>query len=101
MFDIFFEILPIFYFLVFCVTFFLRLWAYKETNNKSPLYIGIGFGILALIFLLNIIPYNNVVFGITILMRIIAYLLVLYGVYNFGISLERIAGDNKQNKDLP
>lgn len=100
MIDIFFEILPIFYFLVFCVTFFLGLWAYKETNNLSPLYIGIGFGILALIFLLNLIPFNEIVFGITILMRIVAYLLVLYGVYHFGISLKRKADESKHDEEL-
>lgn len=96
--DIFFQILPIFYFLVFCVTFFLGLFTYKETNNQSPLFIGIGFGILAQIFLLNPIPFNNIVFSISILMRIFAYLLVLYGVYYFGISLKRKADDIIEDK---
>ncbi len=100
MINIFFDLLPIFYFLVSCVIFLLGLWAYKETNNESPRYIGIGFGLLALIFLLNLIPFNNVVFAITILIRIVAYLLVLYGVYHFGISIKKNADNKKQDEDI-
>jgi len=87
--DIFFRILPIFYFLLFCTIFFLGIWAYKETQNKSPLLIGIAFALFAVIFILNEIIFSTFIMGITILMRIVAYLLILYAVFNLGISYSK------------
>lgn len=86
---IFFTILPVFYFLLFSIIFALGLWAYKETQNKSPLLIGIAFVLFAIIFIINEIIFSPFIMGITILMRIVAYLLILYAVYNLGISYSK------------
>ena len=92
---IFFTILPVFYFLLFCIIFMLGIWAYKETQNKSPLLIGIAFALFAVIFILNEIIFSTFIMGITILMRIIAYLLILYAVFNLGISYSKKKNSNK------
>ncbi|MCD6329359.1 MAG: hypothetical protein J7M10_03245 [Candidatus Cloacimonetes bacterium] len=93
--DVFFDILPVFYFLIFCIIFVLGLWAYKETQNKSPLLIGIAFALFAVIFILNEIIFSTFIIGITILMRIVAYLLILYAVFNLGISYSKKKNDKK------
>ena len=101
MLDLFFRILPVFYFFLFSIIFMLGLWAYKETKNLSPLCIGIAFVLFALTIILNEISFSAFITGITILMRIIAYLLILYAVYNLGISygnkkhLEQTKKDDK------
>ena len=86
---IFFTILPVFYFFLFSIIFLLGLWAYKETQNNSPLLIGIAFVLFAIIFILNEISFSPFIMGVTILMRIVAYLLILYAVYNLGISYSK------------
>ena len=96
--DVFFTILPIFYLLLYIVIFLLGLWAYKETQNQSPLFIAIAFAIFTLIFLLNQLSFSSVIMGITILMRIIAYLMILYAVYNIGISYAK--KKNSNTKDI-
>jgi len=87
--DIFFTIIPVFYFFLFSIIFLLGLWAYKETQNNSPLCIGIAFALFAIIFILNEISFSSVIMGVSILMRIVAYLLILYAVYNLGISYSK------------
>ncbi|MBN2018042.1 MAG: hypothetical protein JW794_07950 [Candidatus Cloacimonetes bacterium] len=92
--DIFFALLPIFYLLLYIIIFLLGLWAYKETQNQSPLFIAIAFALFAVIFLLNEITFSTVIMGITILMRIVAYLFILYAVFNLGMSYSKKKNTN-------
>jgi len=75
----------------------LGLWAYKETQNNSPLCIGIAFVLFAIIFILNEISFSPFIMGISILMRIVAYLLILYAVYNLGITYSKKKNERNTN----
>ena len=68
--------------LILCVIILaLGIWAYSKKKSDVPLYIGTAFGIFAVSHLITIIGMAAVLNIFLIVIRLIAYLLVIFALY--------------------
>jgi dipeptide/tripeptide permease len=72
--DVFTLILSI----VICI---ISLLAYRENRSRMPLFVGIGFAILGLSYLITIISSTQSTTSLVLLIRMCAFITVLYAVY--------------------
>ena len=68
--------------LVLCVIILvLGIVGYKRSGDKSPLYIGIAFGLFGVSHLLTLIGLKEALTTFLIVIRTLAYLLVVFTLY--------------------
>jgi hypothetical protein len=68
--------------LVLCVVILaLGVWAYNKKKDEVPLYIGIAFGLFAVSHLLTLLGLAASLNILLIIVRLIAYLLVVFTLY--------------------
>jgi hypothetical protein len=68
--------------LILCVIILgLGIWAYNKKKGDVPLYIGIAFGLFAVSHLITIIGLATALTIFLIVIRLIAYLLVIFALY--------------------
>ena len=69
---------------ILCATIFvLGVWGYKNKGDTIPLYIGVAFGIFGLTHLLTLLGFREILTIVFIIIRTIAYLLVVFALYKF------------------
>ncbi|MDD5172202.1 MAG: hypothetical protein PHF60_04165 [Candidatus ainarchaeum sp.] len=56
-------------------------WSYKKSKDVVPLYIGLAFGIFAISHVITLAGMAESLSSALIVIRIIAYVLVLYALY--------------------
>jgi hypothetical protein len=72
--------------LILCVIILgLGIWAYSKKKGDVPLYIGIAFGLFAISHLITIIGMAAALTVFLIVIRLIAYLLVIFALYRIVI----------------
>jgi uncharacterized membrane protein YhfC len=59
----------------------MGIWAYVAVKSRSMLYVGTGFGLFALTHLLTLMGLAASMAMFILIVRILAYLLILYAVY--------------------
>ena len=59
----------------------LGIWAYNKKKDELPLYIGIAFGLFAFSHLLTLLGLAASLDILIIIVRLIAYLLVIFVLY--------------------
>jgi len=59
----------------------IGIWAFSRKKGDAPLYIGIAFGLFAVTHLLTLIGLASLLAIFIIIVRIIAYLLVIFAIY--------------------
>lgn len=59
---------------------FLGIWAYKENNNKVPLYIALAYCMFGVSHLGALIGIEDIYTGFFILLRMIAYIVVIFAM---------------------
>ena len=57
----------------------LGIWAFQKTRDRIPLYIGIAFALLGLVYFIKIIGVGTPIFIAFI--TVVAYLLVMFTMY--------------------
>jgi len=68
--------------LVLCVIILvLGILGYRNSGDKSPLYIGIAFGLFGVSHLLTLLGFKEALTTYLIVIRTIAYLLVAFTLY--------------------
>ncbi|MFH1522778.1 MAG: TMEM14 family protein [Patescibacteria group bacterium] len=68
--------------LILCISIIiLGFWGYKKTNSKTSLYVGIAFGLFGISHLATILGLKSKIELILIIIRTLAYLLVVYALY--------------------
>jgi len=68
--------------LVLCIVILaLGIWAYGKKKGEVPLYIGIAFGLFAISHLLTLLGLAAGLDILLIIVRLIAYLLVIFTLY--------------------
>ena len=68
--------------LVLCVAIFvLGMWGTRKEGNKTPLYVGIAFILFGFSHLMNILGIMVKIETFLIIIRLAAYLLVVYAMY--------------------
>jgi len=68
--------------LVLCVIILaLGIWGYSKKKNDVPLYIGIAFGLFGVSHLLTLLGLAAGLTAFLIVIRLIAYLLVVFALY--------------------
>ena len=68
--------------LVLCIVILaLGIWAYTKKKGEVPLYIGIAFGLFAISHLLTLLGLAAGLDVLLIIVRLIAYLLVIFTLY--------------------
>lgn len=68
--------------LVLCIVILaLGIWAYSKKKGEVPLYIGIAFGLFAISHLLTLLGLAAGLDVLLIIVRLIAYLLVIFTLY--------------------
>ena len=66
------------------VIFIVAFWAYSRTEHKTALYMGIAFFLFWIYYLIDFIGYNTSLGNYLLILRTIAYLLVVFAVYTLG-----------------
>jgi uncharacterized membrane protein len=61
----------------------LGVMGYKKRGNKTPLYIGIAFGLFGVSHLTTILGYKDALEAVLIGVRTVAYLAVIVALYKF------------------
>jgi uncharacterized membrane protein YhfC len=61
----------------------LGVLGYKKVNNKTPLYVGIAFGLFGVSHLATILGYKDTLEAVLIEVRTVAYLTVIVALYKF------------------
>lgn len=64
------------------IIFCLGIWAYSRKKGSEPLYIGIAFLLFAVSHLITLLGMAAGLSALLIVIRIIAYLLIIYALYN-------------------
>ena len=59
----------------------LGIWAYAAAKSRSGLYVGIAFGLFAVTHLLSMLGLAAMLSMLIIIVRIIAYVIVMYSIY--------------------
>jgi uncharacterized membrane protein (UPF0136 family) len=54
---------------------------YKKSRSKVPLYIGIAFGLFGISHLITLLGLKEAVTGVLIVIRTLAYLIVVFTLY--------------------
>jgi uncharacterized membrane protein (UPF0136 family) len=68
--------------LILCVIILgLGLWEYVRTRSRVELYVGIAFGLFGVSHLLTLLGLSSVLTLPLIIIRLTAYLLVIFGLY--------------------
>ena len=68
--------------LILCVVILaIGIWAFSRKKGDVPLYIGIAFGLFAVTHLLTLIGLASLLAIFIIVIRLIAYLLVIFAIY--------------------
>ena len=68
--------------LILCIVILgLGIWAYTKKKGDVPLYIGIAFGLFAISHLITLIGLAAALNIFLIIIRLIAYLLVIFALY--------------------
>ncbi len=68
--------------LILCVVILaIGIWAFNRKKGDVPLYIGIAFGLFAVTHLLTLIGLASLLAVFIIVVRLIAYLLVIFAIY--------------------
>ena len=68
--------------LILCVIILaMGIWAYAKKKGDVPLYIGIAFGLFAVSHLITLISIAAALNIFLIIIRLIAYLLVIFALY--------------------
>ncbi len=70
-------------FVLCAIIFILGVWGYKKRRDTLPLYIGIAFGIFGLTHLLTLLGFREILTNVFIIIRTIAYLLVIFALYKY------------------
>jgi len=60
---------------------FLGFWNYSKKSNLIPVYIGIAFGLFGVSHLLTLFGLKNTLEVFLIVIRTLAYLLVIFALY--------------------
>jgi hypothetical protein len=63
------------------VIFALGIWAYVSKKSDVALYIGVAFGLFAISHLVNLLGLAAALTVLLIVIRVIAYLLVIFALY--------------------
>jgi uncharacterized membrane protein YhfC len=63
------------------IVFILGIWAYAAVKSRSALYVGIAFGLFAITHLLSMLGLAAMLSVLIIIVRIIAYVIVMYAIY--------------------
>ncbi|MCP8318602.1 MAG: hypothetical protein L6N95_02085 [Candidatus Methylarchaceae archaeon HK01B] len=58
-------------------------WAYRKSGNRIPAYIGIAFVIFIIANLTTVLGYAETLGTVLLLMRIFAYLIIIFALYKF------------------
>ena len=70
--------------LVLCtVILVLGYWAYKKKEDKTPLYIGVAFGIFGISHLTTLLGLKEALTDVLIIIRALAYLIVVLALYKY------------------
>ncbi|MBW2974032.1 hypothetical protein KY346_06620 [Candidatus Woesearchaeota archaeon] len=83
------DIIPIINLILCIAILLLGLWAFKKKNNKMALLTGIAFGLFGISHLVNILGYTMQYEGAMIIVRLIAYLLVVFAMYNLAMKRKK------------
>ena len=76
--------------LILCIAILLLgLWAFKKKNSRMALLTGIAFGLFGVSHLVNILGYTLQYEGAMIIVRLIAYLLVVFAMYNLAMKRKK------------
>ena len=68
--------------LVLCtVILVLGYWGYKKKDDKTPLYIGVAFGIFGISHLTTLLGLKEALTDVLIIIRALAYLIVVFALY--------------------
>ncbi|NQV08588.1 hypothetical protein HQ529_01905 [Candidatus Woesearchaeota archaeon] len=68
--------------LVLCVIILvLGIWGYKKSGNKTELFVGVAFGLFGVSHLATLFGYKAMLQNFLIVIRTVAYLLVVYALY--------------------
>lgn len=59
----------------------LGCWGYKKSNDNVPLYVGIAFGLFGISHLATILGLTQSLVSVLIIIRTLAYLIVIFTVY--------------------
>jgi len=76
--------------LILCIVILiLGVMGYQRSRSAIPLYIGIAFGLFGLSHLAALLGLKESLVGLLILVRIAAYLLVVFAVYKMAFSSKK------------
>lgn len=68
--------------LVLCIIIFtLGCWGFKKSGDSVPLYIGIAFGLFGVSHLATLLGLRETLDVLLIIVRTLAYLIVIYALY--------------------
>lgn len=70
-------------FVLCAVIFVLGVWGYRKKGDAIPIYIGLAFGIFGLTHLLTLLGFRTILTNVFIVIRTIAYLLVIFALYKY------------------
>ncbi|MDD2666485.1 MAG: hypothetical protein PHD13_05705 [Methanocellales archaeon] len=59
----------------------LGLWTYQKSKNKTALYVGLAFGLFGFSHAMTLLGLKDALEVLLIVIRTIAYLLVVFAVY--------------------
>jgi hypothetical protein len=72
--------------LVLCIVILtIGYWGYKISGDKTPFYIGIGFGLFGISHLATLLGLKETLTGALIIIRLLAYLIVLFALYKVAV----------------
>jgi len=84
--------------IVICI---ISLLAYRENRSRMPLFVGIGFAILGLSYLITIISSTQSITSLVLVIRMCAFVTVLYAVYtNLGEARNQLTVLSEKNTRL-
>ena len=76
--------------LILCVVILiLGVMGYQRSRSAIPLYIGIAFGLFGLSHLATLLGLKESLEGLLIVVRIVAYLIVVFAVYKTAFSSKK------------
>ncbi len=70
-------------FVLCAIIFVLGVWGYQKKGDIVPLYVGIAFGIFGLTHLLTLLGFRQILTSVFIVIRTIAYLMVIFALFKF------------------
>ncbi len=65
----------------------LGYWGYKKSKDNVSLYVGIAFGLFGLSHLATILGLTQSLVSVLIIIRTLAYLIVIFAVYKIAFKL--------------